>query len=261
MKRKLKSHTNKLKVFLLVTSIVAVVMLCFFYSNAEQPEMDLSAQMSLKDNISDEQAYLSSLPENIRELYENNPDTKDFVFSYNELKGTKSKVDLSEYRKAEEVPLFMQWDKRWGYMDYSGDCVAISGCGPVCLSMVAFYLTGDEDMSPDKIVEFAIENNYYFEGQGSLWTLISEGGKKLGINIEELPLNENIIIANLENGKPIICVMGKGDFTSTGHFIVMRKYDNGKIWVNDPNSYENSEKDWEYSKIKSQIKNLWACSL
>ena len=74
-------------------------------------------------------------------------------------------------------------------------------------------------------------------------------------------MSESIIIDNLKAGNPIICVMGKGDFTSTGHFIVMRKYENGKIWVNDPNSYENSEKGWEYDRIKSQIKNLWACSV
>lgn len=146
-------------------------------------------------------------------------------------------------------------------MDYSGDCVALTGCGPVCLSMVAFYLTGDKAMSPDKIVEFATRNGYYQIGYGSLWTLISEGGKKLGLKVDELPLVEGVIIERLEQGIPIICVMGPGDFTTTGHFVVMTKYEKGKIWVNDPNSRENSQKGWEYDRIKSQIKNLWACSV
>ncbi len=206
-------------------------------------------------------AYLKSLPEGVRNLYLNNPEARDFVLSYDELKGTRSEVDLSEHLNADELPLFMQWDKRWGYMEYSGDCVALTGCGPVCLSMVAFYLTGDENMSPDKIVDFAIRNGYFQRGCGSLWTLISEGGKKLGLKVDELPLVEGVIIERLEQGIPIICVMGPGDFTTTGHFIVMTKYEKGKIWVNDPNSYENSEKGWEYSRIKSQIKNLWACSV
>ncbi len=211
--------------------------------------------------ISEQDLYLYSLPEEIRKLYERNPETADFVFSYKELKGTRGEVDLSEYSESDEVPLFMQWDKRWGYMEYSGDCVALTGCGPVCLSMVAFHLTKDENMSPDRIVEFAVKNNYYQEGYGSLWTLISEGGEKLGLNVEELPLVESIITEKLEQGIPIICVMGPGDFTSTGHFVVMHKYENGKIYINDPNSYENSEKGWEYERIAPQIKNLWACSL
>jgi len=210
---------------------------------------------------SEQDLYLYSLPEDIRKLYERNPETADFVFSYKELKGTRGEVDLSEYSESDEVPLFMQWDKRWGYMEYSGDCVALTGCGPVCLSMVAFHLTKDENMSPDRIVEFAVKNNYYQEGYGSLWTLISEGGEKLGLSVEELPLVESIITEKLEQGIPIICVMGSGDFTSTGHFVVMRKYENGKIYINDPNSFENSEKGWEYESIAPQIKNLWACSL
>ena len=247
MKRRIKKTKNILHILIIFVLLLSLAALTVFgfesckYSNTKAE-------------------YLSILPENIRNLYEKNPDTEDFVFSYMELYGTKGEVDLSEHLKSAEIPLFMQWDKRWGYMEYSGDCVAITGCGPVCLSMVAFHLTKNKDMSPDRIVEFAIENNYYSEGSGSLWTLIGEGGKKLGLNVKELPLSENVIINNLQKGNPIICVMGKGDFTTTGHFIVMTKYEDGKIWVNDPNSFENSEKGWEYDKIKSQIKNLWACS-
>ena len=52
--------------------------------------------------------------------------------------------------------------------------------------------------------------------------------------------------------------MGPGDFTTTGHFIVLVGYENGKIKVNDPNSIKNSEKEWTYEQIKDQIRNLWA---
>ncbi len=261
MKRKTESGQNKIKAMLALLTVIIVGGLSIFYYCGGISLSDIPAQNSFFKNDRDKQEYLSSLPENIRELYEGNPDTEDFVFSYHELQGTKGKIDLSEYRKSDEVPLFMQWDKRWGYMDYSGDCVAITGCGPLCLSMVGFYLTGDVDMSPDRIIEFASDNGYYQEGYGSLWTLISEGGEKLGLSIKELPLGESIIIDSLQKGNPIICVMGKGDFTTTGHFIVMTKYEDGKIWVNDPNSYENSGKGWEYERIKNQIRNLWMCSV
>ena len=37
---------------------------------------------------------------------------------------------------------------------------------------------------------FASDNGYYVPGSGSSWTLISEGGVKLGFDVKELPLDE-----------------------------------------------------------------------
>lgn len=114
------------------------------------------------------------------------------------------------------------------------------------------------DFSPDKIIQFATDNNYYVPGSGSSWTLISEGGKKLGFHVTELPLDENRIRAVLEAGTPIIIVVGPGDFTTSGHFLVMTDYEDGQIRLLDPNSRTNSEVLWPYEKIQSQIKNLWS---
>ncbi|HBM98967.1 MAG TPA: hypothetical protein DD413_06025 [Ruminococcus sp.] len=151
----------------------------------------------------------------------------------------------------------MQWDKRWGYKMYGDDVAGLTACGPVCLSMVSVYLLQDTKYSPDYMIDWAKKNGYCVKGHGSLWTLISEGGKKLGLDATEIPLDEQRIINNLEVGNPIICIMGPGAFTSTGHFIVLTGYENGKIKINDPNSYSNSEKEWEYDDIYDQINNLW----
>ena len=55
--------------------------------------------------------------------------------------------------------------------------------------------------------------------------------------------------------------MRPGDFTTSGHFIVLTGVENGKIRVNDPNSKVNSEKLWDYDRLESQINNLWAFSV
>ena len=73
----------------------------------------------------------------------------------------------------------------------------------------------------------------------------------------EIPLDEGRILANLEVGNPIICVVGPGDFTTEGHFIVLSGCENGRIRVNDPNSVENSQKLWDYAQLEGQILNLW----
>lgn len=83
------------------------------------------------------------------------------------------------------------------------------------------------------------------------------GRKRAGFDVTEIPLDEERVIANLEVNNPIVAVMGPGDFTTTGHFIVLTGYENGKIKVNDPNNRENSEKLWEFDRIQSQIRDLW----
>lgn len=200
---------------------------------------------------------LADYPEDLRALLERNPETQDFVLHYPLEKDDPIQVDLSAYDRAEGVPLFLQWDRQWGYMIYGGRCAALTACGPVCLSMAAYYLTGDEAYSPDRMIEFAGKGGYYSPGSGSEWTLISEGGEKLGFTVTELPLVKKRIFDHLKAGSPIICAMGKGDFTSSGHFIVLVGTEDGLLRVNDPNSIENSSKLWKFEDIEGQFRNLW----
>ena len=107
------------------------------------------------------------------------------------------------------------------------------------------------------MIQFAIKNRYYVNGSGSSWKLISEGGEKLGFDVTEIPLDKDRIFRNLEVHNPIICVMGPGDFTSTGHFIVLAGCEDGLIQIYDPNSIANSQKLWSYEEIADQIRNIW----
>ena len=73
----------------------------------------------------------------------------------------------------------------------------------------------------------------------------------------EIPLVKKRVMDNLEVDNPIICSMRAGDFTTTGHYIVLVGTEDGMIRVNDPNSHINSEKLWSYEQIEGQIRNLW----
>ena len=198
-------------------------------------------------------------PKSLISLLERNPETEQFVLEYPTASKNTADIDLSEYENCDTIPLFLQWDQRWGYLQYGSDVAGLTACGPVCLSMAAFYLSGgNKDYSPNKMIQFATENNYYVPGSGSSWTLISEGGEKLGFRVTELPLDENRIRSVLATGTPIIFVVGPGDFTTSGHFLVMTGYENGQIRLLDPNSKENSQVLWPYQQIKGQIRNLWS---
>lgn len=202
----------------------------------------------------------SAYPQSMLELLEKNPEARAFVLEYPVEKDKTYPVDMSQYANSETMPLFLQWDKRWGYMQYGNDVAGITACGPLCLSMVAYYLTGDPNMSPDKMIEFSIENGHCVPGNGTAWTLISKGAKDLGLNVKELALVEAFVRREVQAGNPVICVVGPGVFTTTGHYIVLTGYENGMYRINDPNSVERSNRLWQFEEFQDQIRNLWAIS-
>ena len=88
------------------------------------------------------------------------------------------------------------------------------------------------------------------------------GGAVIAFNGTQLKSKEmKEIKEKLEAGYPVICVVGPGDFTDGGHYMVMTDYVDGKIKINDPNSKAKTDKLWSYADIESQIENLWACSV
>lgn len=233
----------------------AVVLGCVVLMLHLVREAPTQTELEVMEYAEEQGVSYRAYPQSLIDLLERNPETEEFVLNYpfrQELE-----IDLSEYDRSQGVPLFMQWDPRWGYLEYGSDMVAITGCGPVCLAMAGYYVTGDNSFSPDRVVAFASENGYYSSGNGSKWTLISEGGPALGLQVKELPLVESKIAGYLQAGNPIIAVMGPGDFTATGHYIVLTGYEDGMLSVNDPNSRANSEKLWSYETFADQVRNLW----
>lgn len=168
-------------------------------------------------------------------------------------------ISADEAKQA--FPLFIQWDKRWGYVPYGKKSnIGISGCGPACMSMVIFALTRDESATPDALAAFSVENGYYMEGEGTAWLFMKDAAAAYGLNARELGLNEAVIRQYLDNGNPVICAMRPGDFTTSGHFIVIYGYDEKGLLINDPNSRERSGRHWDFEDIKWQIRNLWGYS-
>ena len=51
-----------------------------------------------------------------------------------------------------------------------------------------------------------------------------------------------------------------GDFTTSGHFIVIDGYDSTGFTVKDPNSAERS-RSWSYDRLAGQIAVIWAYSI
>ena len=52
-------------------------------------------------------------------------------------------------------------------------------------------------------------------------------------------------------------IVGPGDFTDTGHFLLVTGVENGMYRVHDPNSPTNTAQLWTYDRLVSQIRGAW----
>ena len=177
-------------------------------------------------------------------------------FAYNHVLSTDQFV-LKEYQDMTDVPMLYQTDDKWENEPYAGSTIKVAGCGPTCLSMIHIYMNGDLSYNPAYMARFSEENNYAVPGYGTKWTLFSEGAKKLGLNSKNISPDEKLVMRNLKAGNPIVCVMGPGHFTKTGHFIVFGGVVDGKIVVNDPNAGPDDKRLWAFKTFKKQIKDMW----
>lgn len=280
MKRKRKRLKKRVKFFI----FIFIIFLTIFLYNNKKENIDKEEQIS-HSNISNESISYStttqtkeplekleelsqkdkriktiienkgSYPEILLMMLSKNTDMTDYVYHYNKYKGKVFSDNLGKVKKG-QYPLLLQYDKRWGYGNYGNSVIAISGCGPTSVAMVIAGLTGRNDITPYDIAKYAYENGYY--ENGTSWDFFTKGVIKYGIIGKEIALSESVMVKELKKGHPIICSMRPGDFTTTGHLILITDYKNDKFKINDPNSKERSNKLWSYQTLKTQIKNLWS---
>ena len=206
-------------------------------------------------------AISAGYPNGVIELLDKNPETVDFVENYPKKKDSKPAETIGDSLQPGSIPLLLQWDERWGYSTYGTSIIAISGCGPTCMAMVASGLNQDPSITPAKVASFGTQHSYVDEENNTYWSFMREAGASWNLSCYEGLLNETQVSAELSAEHPIICSVGPGNFTQIGHFIVLTGYENGNVTVNDPFSKANSETLWNFSQIKDQIRAMWVYSL
>ena len=185
-----------------------------------------------------------------------NPNMLDFALGYQENYDTTS--GTLEASELDGIPLFIQWDKRWGYDAYGNDVIGLSGCGPTCLSMIVIGLTKNQEATPDKLADYATEHGYYEQNSGKKWSFMDEVAAVYGVQGYYIYLSKDNMQEELSQGHPLVCAMRSGDFTSQGHFIVIAGMEGDKFLVHDPNSIERSQQLWDYDTLQYQISAIWA---
>lgn len=171
---------------------------------------------------------------------------------------TATSSPRSLWRKG-TMPFLYQIDPEWAEHPYCGGTLAVQGCGPTALDMVYIYLTGDASIDPAGMADFSAENGYASEGMGTYWSLMSDGAAKLGLDSRSVTVSPDVLRAELEAGRPVICIMSPGHFTEIGHFIVLERMGrDGNAVVHDPNNLGHSMRTWSLELICSEARAVWS---
>ena len=88
---------------------------------------------------------------------------------------------------------------------------------------------------------------------------MTEGAAKLGITGISLSPTYEAILAELEAGRPVICIMVPGTFTEVGHYMVLERLtEDGSVVVHDSNSVGRSMKTWDLELVCSEAAGAWS---
>lgn len=148
----------------------------------------------------------------------------------------------------------------YGHVKYGSGSIASSGCGPTCFAMVATKLSGNT-ITPEDAIRWC-GNTYYVSGQGTSWSYFAAAARHFNINIPVQTNSFSSVENALKNGRLVISSQGPGLFTKGGHYIVLVKMVDGKIYVNDPNKHNAvykgyNDRGFTPAEIKQAAKQYW----
>lgn len=170
-----------------------------------------------------------------------------------------------------EKPIsYLQIDPRWANISYSakGEQTTIgkSGCGPTAMAMV-LATWADKSVTPKSECAWALAHGYKAPHQGTYYGYFAAAAKRYGLycrmlngaNIYGNPNSKYHAEAKaaVDRGNLVIACMGRGLWTSSGHFVLVWRIDGNTIYINDPASTRTVRTQGDYSLFKNQVKHYF----
>lgn len=167
---------------------------------------------------------------------------------------------------------YMQTDPRWKNKPYrvtgENSTIGGSGCGPSCAAMLIETLTG-KTFTPEDACNWSMAHGYKALNQGTYYAYFVPQFKEFGISCQMI--NSANIYGGingaasvhakafdlLKHGYYLIACMGPGNWTSSGHFVVVW-WEDEKVRINDPASKKDTRLNGNIVQFKSQVKYYWA---
>lgn len=272
---KLWNGILRMTAFLMLTTVFLLVLFPLFSDYYQQIKDRYFNKAS--DNVSSNQLYNQGNDPNLNDepISENfsEPGT-DFpkdsyitppVYGYDE-NLAKGLYFFTLHTRLGDLVYYTQEDTRWSEARYGEDPIISHGCGPTLLAILAAsYIDPSQD--PATMAEWAYQNGYYSRRDGSYHSIISKGLASLGFEVKSFSgRSPESVYGALDSGYFLIALMGEGNFTANGHFILLTDIDDeGHIRIADPKSFVHTQQSWDASLLLSQLKHesssggpLWA---
>lgn len=163
---------------------------------------------------------------------------------------------LAETKQTQESQLKVVY---YNQADYPGEkiggsTIQAAGCGPTAVAVCYSSLTGKKADVP-KMCDQAYKHGWYYTGQGCSHNVVAGLSKLYGLNCKGIGYSKESVEKALRAGHPVVALMGPGDFTDSGHFVVLtRMVGKDKVKVADVGSRANTYKTWSLKKVVQQGK-------
>ena len=169
---------------------------------------------------------------------------------------------------------YLQTDPKWKNHNYSAKgerkTIGSSGCGVTASAMVIATLK-DKSVTPITTAEWSMEHGYKALNQGTYYSYFVPQFSVYGIGCRML--NQTNLYGKpssaahtealnaLKKGDWVIACMGKGNWTSSGHFILLYQYENGYVYINDPASTNAARIKNTWTLFSKQVKYMWVITV
>ncbi len=165
---------------------------------------------------------------------------------------------------------YKQNDSKWGSLPYAVDeessTIKSAGCGPTALADVLAAIVSPY-IDPMTCASWARMRGYKVYKSGTSYSYPVAQAAYYGVVVRRLNTSNvygypHLVVhiqalEELQKGNWLIACMGKGLWTSSGHYVVAYGYQNGMVYINDPASQKAARACNSWDIFKSQVKYYW----
>lgn len=173
---------------------------------------------------------------------------------------------------------YLQTDSRWAKWPYSNKNedtdIAESGCGPTSAAIV-IATWKDPTVTPITTSKWSLEHGYKATGNGTYHSYFVPQMKAYGIECERVNTSSLQYMyasdaqtyhdkakAAVLDGHMVVCLMGPGNWTRGGHYIVWYSVDDDdNIYISDPASTKANRLKNTLSLLQKEVRYYWICKV